>query len=387
MATTPEYIVYDGQPGSPEGVTPFAFFDSESQFVNDGPKVANFVATRLGYPIMDVELQDKQIYACFEEAIIEYGKQVNQFRLRDNMYNLLGKSTSESITGRNIQSTSLPQVVRLSRAYGTEALVGGNVELKRGVVHVSENTQSYDLKALWADVSESGNAIEIRQIYHFLKPAISRYYDPFATTGLGLTNLMSEFGFDGFSPAVTFIMMPAYEDMLRIQAIEINDQVRKSLYSFTISNNIVEFTPLFAGDDNIYFDYYVVDDKDEAVLQSGSAAEFISDFSNAPLDHIPYTNINSIGRTWIFNYTLAVSKELLGIIRSKYERIPIPNDDIRLDGELLRKEAAEEKRALIEDLQETLKTTGLQEQMKIQEEVANAQNVILDKVPIPIYIM
>ena len=190
MATTPEYFSYDGNPANPNGLTPFGIFDLESTFQTDGPKVANFVATRLGYPILDVELQDLQMYACFEEATIEYGKQVNQFRARDYMYNILGSSTSTDITQKNIIGAPLTQIVKLAKDYGTEALAGGDVELKRGFISTSDGVATYDLKALWGDVSESGESLEIRKIYHESTPALARYYDPFAATGLGITNLL-----------------------------------------------------------------------------------------------------------------------------------------------------------------------------------------------------
>lgn len=386
MSNSPELIVYDGSPGNPQGQTPFAIFDNETTFQTDGPKVAQFVATRLGYPVMDVELRPENIYTCFEESIIEYGKQVNQFRMRDRMFNLLGTPTSETITGKNIVSSPLDQIVRLSSDYGTEALAGGNVELKRGYFTTVENVSTYNLKSLWADVSESGEPIEIRKMYHEGVPALARYYDPFAATGMGITNLFAEFGFDGYSPAVTFVMMPAYEDLLRVQAIEINDEIRKSIYTFTISNNIVKISPIPTGTYNIYFDYYNLNEKGSDHLQSGSLNEFVSDISNVPLTHIPYDNINSVGRVWIYKYTLALAKELLGIIRSKYESIPIPNQEIRLDGELLRREAAEEKQMLIEELQETLTQSGFHEQMKLQAEATEYQSKILERVPIPIYV-
>ena len=387
MATTPEYISYDGNPTNPNGLTPFAIFDSESLFQTDGPKVANFVATRLGYPIMDVELQDQQIYACLEESIIEYGKQVNQFRIRDNMYTLMGTSTNEEFTQKNITATPLDQIVRLSAEYGTEALSGGPVELKRGYITASANTASYDLNALWATPSESGNPIEIRKVYHHGRPAISRYYEPFAATGLGITNLFAEFGFDDYSPAITFVMMPAYEDMLRVQAIEINDVIRKSIHSFTISNNKLRISPIPTKTYAIFFDYYLQHEKTGSQAQSGSINEFVSDASNVPMSHIRYTNINSVGKVWIFKYTLALAKEVLGLIRSKYQSVPIPNQDIRMDGEVLRREAVQEKQELIKELQETLEKSGLYAQMKAQAEAAEHQGQILSKVPIlPIYV-
>jgi hypothetical protein len=383
-----EPIVFEEKPVNPVNLTPFGFYDADAEFQTEAPRVATFVARRLGYPVVDVELTHRQIYACFEEAISTYSNQVNQFNAREHMLALQGMDTSINATQRNIISTSIPQLVKLAASYGTEAQSGGNVDLKKGYVDVSPDTQSYDLKALWADQFEDGKAIEIRRIYHYMPPAIARYYDPFATTGLGLTNLMSEFGFDGYSPPVTFVMMPAYEDLLRIQAIEINDMIRKSQYSFSVANNVVRFTPTFKKNDKIWFDYMVVDDKmgDGAALQSGSENSSVSDFSNIPYENIQYNNINGMGRLWIYRYTLAVAKELLGTIRSKYQEIPIPDASIRMDGETLRREAQQEKDNLVKEIRETLEQTGQQLQLKKQMENAEAMSKIFKQIPLPIYI-
>jgi len=381
---TQEPIFYDGFPRNPYGLTAFNFFDNDQEFQNDAPKVAEFVARKLGWPIVEVELIDKQIYSCFEEAITTYGNQVNQFNAREYMMNLQGVSTTTSATQRNIIGSAIPQVVKLASDYGVEAQSGGDVTIKRGYISASAYTQSYDLKTLWADVSESGKKIEIRRVYHYMPPAIARYYDPFATTGLGLTNLMSEFGFDGYSPPVTFVMMPAYEDLLRIQAIEVNDMIRKSQYGFEISNNIIRFTPIFKEDKPVFFDYMVVDDKQANTFQSGS--DIASDLSNLPYEHISYTKTNDMSRTWIFKYTLALAKELLGIIRSKFSEIPYPDGEIKMDGELLRREAIEEKESLIKELRETLEETGLQAQMKKQAENSKNTQEMFRNIPTLIYV-
>jgi hypothetical protein len=381
---TQEPIFYDGSPLNPVGITPFGFFDTDSEFVADAPKAAEWVARKLGYPVVEVELIDKQIYACFEEAVTTYGNQVNQFNAREHMLALRGAPTNVSATQRNIIGTPLPQLVKLANDYGVEGLSGGNVTVKRGWISASKAVQSYDLKTLWADPYESGSAIEIRRVYHYMPPAIARYYDPFATTGLGLTNMMAEFGFDGFSPPVTFVMMPAYEDLLRIQAIEINDMIRKSQYGFEISNNIVRFTPIFKDDKIVYFDYIVVSDKQTNLFQSGS--NISGDLSNVPYTHITYSNTNDMSKTWIFKYTLALAKELLGLIRSKFDTIPYPDGQIRLDGDKLRKEGADEKMMLIKELQGTLEETGLRAQMKKQAENAQAMQQAFSKVPTLIYI-
>jgi len=384
-----EPIIFEEAPINPYNLTPFGFYDSDAEFQTEAPQVASFVARRLGYPVVDVELTHRQLYTCLEEAITTYSNQVNQFNAREHMLSMQGMSTSTNITQRNIVSTPLPQLVKLSAQYGTEADSGGNVTVKKGFVTASAYQQSYDLKKLWADPYESGSAIEIRRIYHQMPPAIARYYDPFATTGLGLTNLMSEFGFDGYSPPVTFVMMPAFEDLLRIQAIEINDMIRKSQYSFTVSNNIIRFTPIFTKDTQVWFDYVVVSDKQSgnALLQSGSENSTVSDLSNIPYDNIQYKNINSIGRNWVYRYTLALAKEVLGNIRSKYENIPIPDAQIRMDGDALRRESAQEKDNLIKEIRETLEQTGHQAQMKKHMENAEAMQAMFKYIPVPFYIL
>jgi hypothetical protein len=382
-----EPIVFEENPVNPVNLTPFGFYDGDAQFQTEAPQVASFVARRLGYPVVDVELTHRQIYACLEEAITTYSNQVNQFNAREYMMTVQGMKTSTDITQRNIVGTPLPQLVKLSSNYGTEAESGGSVEIKRAAISASAYQQTYDVRNFVLP-GDSGKAVEIRRVYHFMPPAIARYYDPFATTGLGLTNLMSEFGFDGFSPPVTFVMMPAFEDILRIQAIEINDMIRKSQYSFTISNNVIKFSPIFTKDATVWFDYMVVDDKSSgnALLQSGSENSLVSDFSNIPYNNIQYNNINQMGRLWIYRYTLALAKELLGTIRSKYESIPIPDAQIRLDGDTLRREAQQEKESLIKEIRETLEQTGQQAQYKKSVENAEAMKSIFTHVPNLIYV-
>jgi len=272
---------------------------------------------------------------------------------------------------------------------------GGNVSMKKLAISASmAGGQEYDVRN-FLPPEDMDKEIEIRRVYHNMPPAIARYYDPFATTGLGLTNLMSEFGFDGYSPPVTFIMMPAYEDLLRIQAIEVNDMIRKSQYTFYISNNKITFTPIFTKDTTIWVDYYVVDEKLNGALGNGVGGAIqstsgssgrVADLSNIPYNNIQYQNINSIGRLWIYKYTLATAKELLGNIRAKYTEIPIPDASIRMDGETLRREGQQEKQELVQELRETLEQTGHTAQMQKQVENATSMNQIFKFVPVPIWI-
>ena len=205
-------------PGSGSAVsesTPFGVFDNDSEFQTEAPQFAKWCAQRLGYPIMAVELQDTQFYACFEESISEYSAQINQFNIKDNLLSLQGQPTSSNFTHKRLART-MGETIKLSKQYGTEAGVGGDIDIKKGSISVTSGSQEYDLNATFAEASESGNAIEIKRVYYESTPAMQRFFDQYATTGYGTINMVQGFGFGGYSPAVSFTLMPMFEDLLRV---------------------------------------------------------------------------------------------------------------------------------------------------------------------------
>ena len=309
--------IWPGSGSAVSGSTPFGFYDEDSDFQTEAPQFATWCARRLGYPLMSVELQDVQFYACFEESISEYSAQVNQFNIVDNLLTLRGQPTGSNFTHKRVTNT-FANSIKLSQEYGTEAKVGGNVDLKKGSISVTSGSQEYDLDALYANVSESGEAIEIKRVYYESTPAIQRYFDPYATTGYGTINLVQGFGFGDYSPAVSFTLMPIFEDLLRVQAIEMNDQIRKSAYSFTLTNNKLRIFPDPEKNRTLYFDYVVKSDRDDPLkTEMSGSADVVSDYSNVKYDNMEFTHINDVGKQWIRKYGLALTKELLGIIRSK----------------------------------------------------------------------
>ena len=378
------------------GSTPFGWYDNDVVFKNDAPNAAVWAARRLGYPITDIELLDVNFYACFEEACFEYSAQVNQFNIRNNMGVLQGSAANVNLTQTSVVGSGLPFVIKLTQGYGTEFGVGGTVDWKKGHVDLSAGTQSYDLQSLWGDVSESFDRIEIRRIFHEMPPAAARIYDPFSMTGMSYSNVLNEMGFAGYSPATQFLMTPIFEDLLRMQAIEFNDLVRKSGYGFELVNNKVKIFPIPTYDMKMYFEYTLVKDTNsQGISTSGSyynesgsivASPVIGDYSNVPYDVIPYGNINSVGKQWIKKYFLALCKEVLGSIRQKYQTIPIPGAEVTLDGGELRQEAAAEKTDLVTQLRENLEATGRKAVMEMRAEEARQVNETLAKIPLGIYI-
>ncbi len=379
-------------PGSGSGIhpdsgsTPFGLYDNDTSFQSDAPKFANWSAKRLGYPIMTIEIQDSQFYACFEESISEYSSQVNQFNIRENLLSLRGQATGSSVTHKNV-TPNLAGNIRIAEQYGTEAEVGGTVDFKSGSISVSSGSQVYDLNALWATPSESGQAIEIRKVYYEASPAVHRYFDPYAGTGAGSYNMLDGFGWGGMTPAVQFMMMPIYADLLRIQAIEFNDQVRKSAHTFELRNNKIRIFPKPTAEYKLWFEYIVKADRDTPLqTRFGETSDVVSDYSNVPYNFMEYQFINDVGKQWIRKYGLALSKELLGMIRSKYGSIPVPNAETTLDGDTLRGEATTEKEALVTELRENLEASSRKLMLEADSEEATRLQEKLQKVPLPIYI-
>ena len=364
--------------------TPFGIYDGNSVFQSDAPKVASWCAKRLGYPIIDIELEGENFFAVFEEAVSEYSSQVNQFNIRNNLGSLEGQSTGSNYQGQSVQGSELNTIATIAESYGNFANVGGRTDIKKGSIDVTTNSQEYDLQSLWGSVSESGERIDVTKVFYETTPAISRFFDPYSVSGQGTLNLIDEFGFGTFSPAAQFILMPIYEDMLRIQQIEFNDQMRKSAHSFNIVNNKITILPKPTSNYKLWFEYQVVKDRREN--STIITPNVVSDYSNVGYNFAEYSKINDVGKQWIRKYTLALAKEMLGAVREKYSTIPIPGSEVSLDGSALRAEAQSEKDFLIEQLRENLNEVSKKQRMENEAAMVDQQQTVMNKVPLAIYI-
>ena len=346
--------IWPGSSSFSEGSTPFGYYDTDSEFTSSADKTAGWCAKRLGYPIVDIELQDINFYACFEEATTEYSSQVNQFNIRENLLSLKGHSTGSNLSQTQLNA-NLGGLVSLAKDYGTEAGSGGRVTYYTGSFTMTGSQQIYDLTDASIVNLENGTAgvdeIEIKKVFHQAPPAMVRYFDPFIGTGLGSQQMMDTFGWGNYSPGVSFMMSPLYDDLLRLQAIEFNDMVRRSQFGFHLINNRIELFPIPLVSDTgtkVYFNYIKNSERSNPIVSTS----VVSDYSNAKYDRIPYNSINHVGKQWIAKYTLALAKEMLGAVRAKFSSVPIPNSEITLDGSDLRSEAASEKEILISELRE-----------------------------------
>jgi hypothetical protein len=399
--------IWPGSSSFTVGSTPFGFFDTDSMFQSHADKFAKQAAQVLGYPIMDVELQAVNFYTAFEAAVIEYSNQVNQTNIVNNLMSTLGVQTgsnflvSKSFTDSLI-GNSFGYISKLSKAYGSEADSGGNLKWQTAQIDMVPGQQTYSIRD--AISSSMGlvlttSSVEIKRVLHNTPPAITRYFDPFVGTGLGSQQLLDSFGFGGFSPSISFMMMPIHADLMRLQAIEFNDQIRKSAFSFEIHGDDIKFFPVPSSGtgssaSQLFYSKvwieFVFDDAitNEAVLFGNTALlqGVVTDASNIPYTYQTYRNINDMGRAWIFRYALSCAKEMLGYVRGKYSSVPIPNGEVTLNGGDLVSQGQTEKTELVAQLREFLEKMT-RESMITRQNAESAQMMeIQGRIPLKIYV-
>jgi hypothetical protein len=269
--------------------------------------------------------------------------------------------------------------------YASEAGIGGSFNVITGSVDMERGVQNYDLNA-WAAASASlspGDRIEIRRVFYEEPPAIVRYFDPYAGTGTGIQSLLETFGFGQFSPGINFLLMPINFDVQKIQAIEFNDQIRKAAWSFNLVNNQLKIFPIPDRDKRLFFEYVKISEKYNPVKDART--NLVTDIMNAPFRNPIYSKINTVGRTWIFKYTLALCREIEAHIRIQFANVNVQGVG-SLQGSELVADARTEKEQLVTELKEMLNETSRKGQLERKQLEAGFMRDTLQQIPLPIYI-
>jgi len=385
MANIP---IYPGSSSFFPGQTPFGFYDNDYQFQQDADKVAKFCAQRLGWPIENVELQDVNFYTAFEEAVTVYGNELYAYRLRDNYLNLEGSQTSSNLN-QAIITPSMANIIRISEQYGEEAGTGGNTNWYSGSIILTGSVQDYDLDEWARQNGISGSELEIKRVFYQGVPASATYY---YGGGIGLGAGWGGFfgglgGVAGYGYGTNFFVTPLSYNVGAIQQVELAEDILMSAYSFEIINNKLRVFPCPTEGDtgtNYWFQYLLKNERlSNSITQSPNQ---VSNVSNANYNNPIYSQINSIGRSWIFEYTLAITKEILGYVRNKYSQIPIPGAEVTLNGDTLTASAATDKAALIEKLRGYFDETSRQALLERRKNESDFAQSELNKTPMTIFI-
>jgi|TARA_B110000438_G_scaffold70225_1_gene70448 hypothetical protein len=399
--------IWPGSSSFAPGATPFGFYDTQADFDLDADKVADFCARRLGYPLVDIELQSGSFYTAFEEAVTTYGNELYAYKVRDNQLTLEGLQTGSGPLNQAIITPSFEPIVRLTEMYGAEAGSGGNVPYYSGSFALTSSQQDYSFQTFMSQsliTSSLGTGlaafgdfgIEVKRVfYQEPLPASAILMDPYNGFGFGGAIAAGIAGVGGFGGAEGFLMMPLNYDLQVIQSIDMNRQVRRSNYSFEIRNDMLRIFPIpnFSGGNDdcdgccerrVWFEYIIRSERIEGSVKKTPTS--VTNVSNTPYENPNYDYINSIGRQWIFEYTLSLSKEMLGYVRGKYSSIPIPNAEVNLNQGDLISAATSEKTALLERLRNYFDETSRQALLNRRAAEAESKMIELQQVPYTIYI-
>jgi hypothetical protein len=385
MANIP---IWQGSSSFFPGDTPFGFYDYDYQFQVDADKVSKFCAQRLGWPIENVELQPVNFYTAFEQAVTVYGNELYAYRLRDNYLNLEGSNTSSALN-QAIITPSMANIIRISEQYGEEAGTGGNTNWYSGSVILTASIQDYDLDVWAQEHGISGSNLEIKRVFYQGRPASADYYYGGGIgLGAGWGGLMGGIGgVAGYGYGSNWFVTPLSYNVGAIQEVELANDILLSAHSFELINNKLRIFPVpTEGDTGIkfWFQYLLKNERlNNSITQSPGQ---VSNVANANYNNPVYSQINSIGRMWIFEYTLALSKEMLGYVRGKYSTIPIPGAEVTLNQGDLIASATTDKESLIQRLRDYFDQTSRQALLERRASESEYAKQELNNVPMTIYI-
>lgn len=367
--------------------------------------MVTFVKRRLGDDVLSVELTKKEIWMCFEEATLEYSRQIHEFRTKNELVNVLGLPTGSTDMTSKYPRKTLEYLTRQAEPYSSFADMGGAFDSTLGYIDLQFGRQDYNIYdelknatgpnsgSLVINTMPSGSRGKMRliEVFH-VEPLAAQH---FLLNASNITNfLATNFNYESYVNSTIFYVLPVFEDVLRRGMLETAFRVRRSHYHHQVIGSDLRIYPVPSSDlqaGKLFI--RVSSGQQNPLLTTGSAGNVISfqddsiygisDPSNMPFGNLPYTSITQPGRQWIRQYTLAISRETLGLTRSKLDVIPVPNAEVRLNGEALLQQGREDRDKLIEQIKEFL---GEMSHEKLSEREGNiAENLQkqLRYVPMP----
>jgi len=375
--------------------TPFGIFDTDTEFKTEADQIVTFVKRKLGDDILSVELTKKQIWATFEESALEFSSLLNQYQAKSQLVQFLGMPTTGSTGAMSGSEGKYPRenldfLTRFAEPYAAEAGVGGSYNMISGSIALEANRQDYDI---YTELKSGGSLVfssslnplrtklQISEVFHFSPQAAYRFFD----TTSAINYLNNEFSFESFTPETIFYVLPVFEDILRAGQLDISNRVRRSNYSYKVIGTKIRIYPMPTTDSNPKFLFIRIKFFSDPLnpAYQDDTIRGVSNISDIPFGVLEYSNVNSIGKQWIRQYSLALCMELLGQVRSKFGSIPIPGADLTLNGTALVTQGREDKDKLKTQLKEMLETMTYDKLMETAAARAESINKQLKFVPMP----
>ena len=359
------------------------------------------------------------VYAAYEEACLEYSYLINIHQSKNILSDALGNTTGtfdhrgDIVTGPSGVNLKYPRFEfayarRVADGLSEEAGVGGTVPVYSASFATVRTQQEYDLQKLiitasvdnsdaagqggvdFAGLLTDGNdngykKILVKKVYYKTPQAMWRFYGYYG--GIGVVGNLNTYG--QYSDDSSFELIPAWQNKLQAQAYEDSIYTRISHYSYDIRNNKLRLYPIPDAHAPKYFwiEFSIHTNVwEEHSNESTTGMSGVNNMNTLPFDNVPYENINSIGKQWIRRFALALTKETLGQIRSKFGSIPIPGESVTLNGDALITQAKDEQEKLRTELKEVLDLLEYNDLIKADAELVEATTNILKNSPLPIFV-
>ena len=387
-------------------------------FINGAVDQVAYTYQKLGGDILDLELKAEQVYNAYEEAVLEYSYLLNIHQAKNVMSNVLGGTTGsfdqdgqlkegsatyDKLKDKNISLRYLrfdfSYARRIAEGVSEEVGMGGTQPVYSASFSVTQGKQDYDLQLILSGASHTnsdngnsdpvpfaglvqGQRVLVQRVYYKTPEASWRFYGYYG--GINTVGDLSSYG--QYSDDSTFELVPAWQNKSQAMAYENAIYTRNSHYSYELKGGKLRIFPRPSKAGKMWVDFSIPTDTwVEHSTGSMVGVEGINNMNTLPFENIPYQNINSIGKHWIRRFALALSKEMLGMTRSKFGSIPIPNADVTLNGDALISAGKEEQQALRDELKETLDELTYGKLIEGDAAVIEQGKAVFEKVPSLIY--
>jgi len=400
-----------GSPGLVATTLPYGIYSGSSDFLSGASDQVAYTYKKLGGDVLDIELLAGNVYANYEESVLEYSYLVNLHQSKNILSDVLGQTTGtfdqygELKTGPSNVNLKFPRVMfeyaqRVSDHYSFEAGTGGVIPIYSASFKLEEGQQDYDLQTIISSSSATGidptgrtvsyagvvgdKRVMVKKVFYKTPQAMWRFFGYFG--GLNVVGNMNYYG--QYTDDSTFELIPTWYNKMQAMAFEDHLWTRLSHYSYELKDNMLRIFPeplLIATYQYMWVEFSVIPDSWESNTRYDDGTGGINNINTIPFDNIPYANINAIGKQWIRRFALALSKETLGQIRGKFGTIPIPGESVTLNASDLLSQAKAEQDALRTELKEIMDQLTYTEIAKLDAEKATAVNDTQKRVPMNIY--
>lgn len=391
---------------------PLDVYSDSTQFLSGASDQVAYTYRKIGGDVLDIELKAENVYANYQEAVLEYSYLVNLHQSKNILSDVLGNATGtfdhegERITGPENVNLKYPRVMfeyarRVSDGFSYEANVGGTIPIYSASFELKENQQDYDLQAIISASSATGvdpaggagapyenivgdKRVLVKKVYYKTPNAMWRFFGYFG--GLNVVGNLNYYG--QYTDDSTFEIIPTWQNKLQAMAYEDHIWTRLSHYSYELKNNKLRIFPspqTLSTYTHMWVDFSVVPAPWDNNEEFDNGTDGVNNLNTLPFDNLPYENINAIGKQWIRRFALALSKETLAQIRGKFQTIPIPGESVNLNSDALLSQAKDEQEKLRQELKEIMDQLTYTEMAKSDAEKVDAVENVQKRVPMIIF--